>query len=411
MPLDRYWRHVGAVFTGTVAAQIIPICGALIIARQYAPAEFGTFSAWLGIVLFLAVILTGRFETALAIVPDGEPRRHAVLATLITAMVAAAVGALLCSVAIPYIPMFENRLSPTLAILLIPTALTVALAQTWLSWAAAEGNYGYLSSMKIAQAAAITLFQITAGIFTPLATSLAFAHFCGVFAGLIFAFYLMPPGRFPNDSVKHSILTFWTKYRRFPIFSLPADSINTAAAQLPVIIVAARFGSDVAGLLAMALRIMGAPIGLLGTSVLEVFKRHAATSFRERGECSLEYLRTLRVLGVGSAVFFLAMSIASEPFFALAFGEKWLAAGTIAVWLLPLFALRFVASPLSYMFYIADKQHIDLMWQVALLVMTISALRLTHTYEDALQSYSIGYSLLYVFYLAMSYRFSLGKAR
>jgi hypothetical protein len=43
-----FWRSVGLVLTGTVAAQSIPLLGSLVIARIYAPAEFGLFSAWLG---------------------------------------------------------------------------------------------------------------------------------------------------------------------------------------------------------------------------------------------------------------------------------------------------------------------------------------------------------------------------
>lgn len=74
-----FWRSVASVLTGTALAQAIPILGSLVIARQYAPSEFGRFSAWLGLVLLAAVALTGRFETALALEPDGEPRRRAMV--------------------------------------------------------------------------------------------------------------------------------------------------------------------------------------------------------------------------------------------------------------------------------------------------------------------------------------------
>jgi len=92
----------------------------------------------------------------------------------------------------------------------------------------------------------------------------------------------------------------------------------------------------------------------------------------------------------------------------LAFGERWRQAGIIAVWLMPMFALRFVASPLSYVFYVAGKQHIDLMWQVALLLVTVATLYFPANYAHAIQAYSAGYALLYVIYLALSWRFSKG---
>lgn len=397
--------------TGAALAQVIPVVGSLVIARQYAPAEFGVFSAWLSVVLFLGVVLTVRFETAFAIVEDGEPRRLAVLSALTTSVLVASAVGILYGVAAALSSAIAERLPLVMAVLLPLAALAVASAQIWQSWAAAEGRYRELSGMRIAQASAVTVGQIAIGQASPRAESLALAHIAGVLLGVLLSIYLLPPGRFPRGQSTRILVGFWKQYRRFPMFSLPADAINTAAAQLPVLLVAARFGADIAGLLAMTMRVMGAPIGLLGKAVLDVFKRYAATSYRERGECRADYIRTFRALAIASFGFAVVLVAASEPFFAKAFGERWRDAGTIAVWLVPLFALRFIASPLSYMAYIADKQHVDLMRQIALFMMTVITLGLPQHYDVALQSYSAGYSLLYVVYLMMSYRFSLGGRR
>lgn len=399
---------MASVLTGTALAQIIPILGSLVIARLYAPAEFGVFSAWLGIVLLFGVIFTGRFETALAIELDGEPRRLAVVSTLATAFLVASVATVLLAIGAALAPNVIDRFPSTLMYALLPTALAIAAAQTWQSWAAAEGNYRQLSLMRIVQAAAVTLIQIMAGFFHASPGTLAVGHLIGVIVGIAYSAYLMPLGTFPVGQGIETIRTFWRRQRRFPLLSLPADAINTAAAQLPLLIVASRFGAETAGLLAMTMRILGAPIGLLGKSVLDVFKRHAATSFRQRGECRSDYVRTFKVLALGSLAFCLVMFFASESLFVLAFGEAWRGAGIIAVWLLPLFALRFIASPLSYMVYIAGKQHVDLFWQIALLGTTVICLSVPANHQLALQLYSAGYSTLYVIYLLMSYRFSLG---
>lgn len=409
--MSPFWRNVGTALTGTALAQIIPVAGSLVLARQYAPTEFGIYSVWLGVVLLLAVVLTGRFETALAIVPDGEPRRLAALSTLVTTVLAAGVFAVVCAIGIFLIPGIADHLPPAMVALLIPTGLLMAAAQTWQSWAAAEGRYRQLSLMRVIQAASVTLGQIAIGVFDSSATMLALAHAVGGGAGLAWSFYVMPSGRFPPRQARETVVKFWREHYRFPALSLPADAINTASAQLPVLLVAGRFGADVAGLLALTMRTLGAPIGLLGKSVLDVFKRHAATGYRERGECRAEYVRTFRVLALASLAFCAVMAVISEPFFAVAFGENWREAGTIAVWLLPLFALRFVASPLSYMVYIAEKQHIDLVWQMALLAITIATLNIPDNHAIALQAYSAGYSLLYIIYLSLSYRFSLGNCR
>src|SRR3546814_12557828 len=77
------------------------------------------------------------------------------------------------------------------------------------------------------------------------------------------------------------------------------------------------------------------------------------------------------------------------------------------MWMLPLYSLRFIASPLSYTFYIVDKQHVDLAWQVGLLVMTVATLNITSTSDVVLRTYAYSYSALYLIYIYLSYRCSL----
>jgi len=407
--MSGYWRSVGLVLTGTGTAQIIPVLGTLVLARQYAPAEFGIFAAWLGIVMLLSAVLTGRYETALAIESDGESRQYAVLATLTVTALASCAVAVLLAITIFIIPKAIVDIPTTLVIALVPTALANALAIIWQSWAAADGRYLHLSLMRIGQAASITIIQIAVGVMQASAASLGVGHLIGLLLGIFLSIFLMPLGKFSISVAPQAVIGFWRRHSNCPKFGVPAGAINTAAAQLPLLIVASRFGAEIAGLLAMTMRILGAPIGLLGKSVLDVFKRHAATNFRARGECAGDYIRTFRVLTLGSFVFCVVMVFASEWLFAFAFGEVWRGAGTITIWLLPLFALRFIASPLSYMVYIAGKQHIDLLWQIVLLGVVLTTLSIPSNHALALQAYSGGYSILYVIYLWMSYRFSRGS--
>ncbi len=402
---DGFWHRVGVVLSGTAVAQAIPILGSLVLARLVAPAEFGVFAAWLGIAALAAVVISGRYENALAIEHDGPPRREAAIATLGVVVVGGVVLALLCALVAMLVPAQAARVPTALLVALPITAVAMAAMQTWQSWAAADGRYAALSSMRIAQATGITLGQIGLAALAPSAVMLGLAHAGGVLIGLAVAAWHLPPRPWPTRA---AALSFLVRQRRFPQWALAADTINTAAGQLPVILVASRFGADVAGLLALTLRTLGAPIGLLGSAVLDVFKRRAAASFRERGECRADFMETFRVLAGAAAVASVIVVLAGEPLFALAFGQTWRASGTMAVWLLPMFALRFVASPLSYMFYIAGKQPVDLAWQCLLLIMTLATLSWPTHHAAALQSYSLGYSAMYVVYLLLSYRFARG---
>ena len=402
-------RSVGAVFTGTLIAQLIPIAGTLVLARIFDPGSFGTFSAWLGAVLFLGVILTCRFETSLAVEADGSPRRGAIVMIIITiAMMSFAAVVMLGLAALAGLDVL-TRLPMSLLFAGVPTAALVAATQTLQNWAAADGRYRHLAIMRIVQATSIVLSQLVFGLFDADAVGLGYGYLIGACVGLVVSVTLMPRETMPWTCLKAELLPYWRKHRRFAIYSLPADAVNAAAAQLPVLIVAARFGAETAGLLAMAVRMLGAPMSLLAASVLDVFKRHAGQAYRERGECRAEYLHAFRILAGIAAVAGVVIGVGAEPVFVLVFGDIWLGAGTIALWLLPRFVMGFVASPLSYVVYFAGKQHLDLIWQLALLAMTLVSLNLMDSSKQALVAYAIGYGSLYLVYLLMSYKFSCGS--
>ena len=408
--LKVFWRSVGVVLTGAAVAQSIPLLGALVIARLYAPAEFGLFSAWLGMVMIAAVVVTGRFEMALAVEPDGAPRRFAMVATLVmTLLVSALIGvSALAALVSGRLPDQVNLGVVTLWVL---AASLVGVTHTWQAWAAAEGNYRGLSWIRIAQAIIITGAQIVAGLISPTAFGMMLGYFLGLAVGIVCAIYVMPvwlPEMAEEGDLWLRLKEFWYRQRRFPLLALPADTINAASGQLPLLFIASRFGAEASGLYALTVRILGAPISLLGAAVLDVFKRQAATSYREKGNCKEEYTRTFWLLAAGGLGLALGVVLLAEQLFVVAFGEPWRYAGTIALWLIPMFVMRFVASPLSYVLYIAGKQHVDLAWQCALLLVTVAAFLSFSHFDTSVQLYAAAYSSLYIIYAMLSYRYSKG---
>lgn len=410
MITGAFFRSTRVVLLGMAIAQTIPLLGSLGIARLYVPSEFGDFSTWLGVVMTAAVLVTGRLEMALVIEPDGEPRRFAMAATLATICGAASV--LFVLVLGAYLVVSDTRQFTTgLVLAFLPATLLMAVAQTWQSWAAAEGLYRELSLIRIAQALGVTGVQLLVGWLAPSAIGLALGHALGVLLGVVLAVCIMPLTLrtfLPWVQFRMKLRAFWVQHRHFPLFALPADFINTTAGQLPLFFITSKFGSEASGLYALSVRILGGPISLLGTAVLDVFKRSAATSYRELGHCRKDYLSTFRLLAVMGVVLGIGVILVAEPLFAWAFGESWRQAGVIAVWLMPMFALRFVASPLSYVFYIAGMQRVDLVWQCGLMGMTVFAFMAGLDFESSVKAYAAGYSAMYIIYLLLSYRYSKG---
>jgi O-antigen/teichoic acid export membrane protein len=165
-----------------------------------------------------------------------------------------------------------------------------------------------------------------------------------------------------------------------------------------------RYGAQAAGLFALTQRVLAAPISLVAASVLEVFKRQSVHDFETLGNCSSAYRYTFKTLFFLGLLPSLVLFVYSPALFAWVFGDSWGSAGELAQILAPLYFLNFIASPLSYVFFVAGKQKIELVWQIALFVMTAGVFFSPGTLQDTLLRYAIGYSGLYLIYLHMSYQ-------
>ena len=403
--LTPYWRDLGALFGASALAQGIPILASLLLARLLLPAEFGLYAAWLGLFSVASVFLSLRYESALPLEPAGPERRLALRAVLRTIAAVGAVLALLVAAASQLgfwaaVPAAFLGLGPLVAMLL---AASGAL-QLWLS---AEGRFALLSGFRVLQAAALSGSQVLAVLWRPEALSLALGMAFGLSLAMLWLWLCCRHlDSRPVDAGADSAASFLRRRWRFVALALPAGVLGTVAEQLPVVWVGSRFGAEAAGLLALAQRTLGAAIGLVASSVLDVFRRDSARAYAERGECALAFDHALRLLLVMALLLALLVGAAGEPLFALVFGESWRRAGQIAVWLLPLFALRVVASPLSFMFFLAQRQGLDLIWQLALVLFTAAALGLPAQFKPALLSYAWGYAALYTVYVLMARRLS-----
>ena len=99
------------------------------------------------------------------------------------------------------------------------------------------------------------------------------------------------------------------------------------------------------------------PLGFVSSAIQDVFRQEAAEEEIQKGNCKYTYPNTLKI-GLIFAIILLFFCLTFvEPVFV--FGSKWADAGVYVIVLSFLFAIRFVAAPLSYTLFRKAKQHID----------------------------------------------------
>jgi O-antigen/teichoic acid export membrane protein len=408
--LPGFWKNVATVLSGALGAQALPLLAAPLITRLCAPAEMGAFSVWLGVITVASIGATLRMETAM-LLDHGLEQQRTCFGVVAYAATVLALVMTLCAAAARFweLPMARNMSWFGVLTIGIGTWLS-AYIQTMLAYAISHQQFGKAAKAKVWSAAGIALAQLGL-LFAGLGgMALLAGQLLGLGAGLLAARALLapPPARLAL-TLDAAQLRYLRKHQNFWRYSLPSCLLNAMAAQLPLFLIGIKHGVLAAGLFALTQRVLGAPISLLAASVLDVFKRQSVHEYQTIGNCRRAYrytFKALLLLGLGPS---LVLFLYSPQLFSWVFGPAWRPAGELARILAPLYFLNFIASPLSYVFLVVGKQKIELIWQVALFLMTLAVFMAPASLDQSVLWYTIGYSLLYLVYLRMSYQCSLNR--
>ena len=406
-----FWKHAATVLTGTVAAQALPLLAAPLITRLCTPADLGAFSVWMGIVAIGATVATLRLEAAM-ILDHGTSEQQTCFSVVAYAATLLAIGMTVCALLarLWHLPQAEHMSWLGLATLGVATWLT-AYNQTVIAYATSKHAFGKAALAKVCGAGTVALGQVVLLLAGIGGSALLAGQVVGLACGLAAAIYLLAPPR-ASISLAPTVAqrNYLHKHASFWRYSLPAGLLNMVAGKFPLFLIGVKFGLPAAGLYALTERMLTAPISLLAASVLEVFKRESVHEFQTLGNCERAFRGTFKalvLLGCGPALLILAFA---PSLCAWIFGEPWREAGDFARILAPLYFMNFVASPLSYVFFVAGKQRTELVWQVALFLTTIAVFLAPVTLKQMLWNYTIAYSALYLIYLLLSYKFSRNAA-
>lgn len=410
MPRSGFWKNVATVLAGSTGAQAVPLLVAPLLTRMCTPAELGTFSVWLGVIAVASVIATLRLEAAMVLDHGKEQQRLcfgvvAYSATLLALMMT--VFSLAArSLGLPMVCAMSWFELLTIG---LGTWLTATM-QTSLAYAASHNLFAKAAKAKVLQAGTIALAQVLLLYAGLNSAALMAGQLIGLGSGLLAARLLLAP---PRAGLKPTLdleqRGYLRKHQAFWRFSLPSSLLNTLVGQLPLFMVGIHHGALAAGLFALAQRVISAPTALIAVSVLDVFKREAVHEFEAVGNCRDIYRATFKALlglALGPA---LVLFLFAPQLFDWVFGADWRQAGELARLLAPLCFLNFIASPLSYVFFIAGKQKVELMWQVVLFVMTLVVFLAPLSLHESLVAYTIGRSVLYLVYLFMAHQCSLPR--
>ncbi|MCX9447062.1 oligosaccharide flippase family protein [Vibrio cholerae] len=190
------------------------------------------------------------------------------------------------------------------------------------------------------------------------------------------------------------------RYRAFFLLSLPAALANALVTHLTTLMISVYFNVSTLGLYSLAQKTLGIPSAFIGNAVSQVMLKIGSEEKIKTGRVINTFDSTLKKLIIVALPFYTIAYFFVEPAFEFFFGHEWLIAGLYAKISIPLFAARFIVSSLSAVDTICEKQHLFLIFNLVLLIVTVMIFFIFKSSDFITFLYYFSYSnaLVYILY-------------
>lgn len=380
-----FLRNIGTLVTGTVFSQFLLIAVSPILTRLYSPDDYGKLALFSGVAAILSIFSTMRYHYAIVIAKD-----EVEAATLFELCIRISVLIATCSMlgilsyeACRVVCGFESKLG--WVVFLIPIAVVSnGFAVTLSNMCNRRRAYKAIARGAIAQSSSSSSFNLILGYISPSGLILISGAIVAQLAnclvlgrGLLFAGTESSAAswwRYSRGIRRHELLAVAKKYSKFPKFDIWTDLANVGSIQFPVLLIVAFFTDSFAGFFLLSQRIVGLPMTFLGTAIGQVFYRYAHDMKDSPDKMASLLKRIYRANLLIGLVPTLILICWGDVLFAFVFGNEWRDAGILASFLAPAFMFQFIASPLSSIFWVDQKQEQTMRFCVLLLTGRILAI-------------------------------------
>lgn len=395
------WRHVASAASlagGSFGAVIIAALFLPLIARIYPVEVLGHYYTFLAAVTVAGAVLTLRLEMAI-IVATEEDRVAVVAASLVAASLLAGIGGtgwllfLLLAPALALPPGWTFAMAAPFALAAFAGAIAIIAGQVLL----AAGRYGVIARMRILQVLAGNLLMVIAGWWWPTLEVLVLAQVLSALVPVLVARDLLRSAAAQRARAPE-IRAAAYRYRDFITLNFPANLLNTAALQLPTVLIAAWYGPVFAVYFAMANRLLDIPFSTLSGAMSQVFYRESTEQVRQGLAPGPQVRVTLfvaLVIGLLIAGVFLA---ASGPIVTLVLGSQWHMVAEVIPVVLAWRVMQFVNQPVSTIYSVLRRQEIALLLIVLFFGPRLWLLGTGSDFLTAVGRYTVATALFYLAY-------------
>ena len=405
-PKSEFSRNVLTLMSGTTIAQGIPIAISPILTRIYTPEDFGVLALYIALFSLIGIIATARYEVAIVLPKHDKNAINVLFLSIFITVIMTVLSLLIILFFREEIVNLFNAPSLLLWLYFVPiSVLFTGLYQTFNYWHSRNKQYGSIAKSRISQGMSTAIVHLSAGYGGYSSYGLVFGHILGqILATFVLLKKFVSEGSVNFRYISMNRILFNArKYKKFPLINSFHALMDIFQSSGVIFIISMIFSSTILGFYSMTMRIMGAPINLIGGAMAQVYYQKATSIVNERGDLFNLTRKMMINLTVISLPIMIVILLFGETIFKIVLGENWGIAGIYAQLLSPYFFFRFIISPISSLPNILDRQGtyfiFTLVGNSIMLSSIIIAGILFDSVEYALMAISILMSILFLIQL------------
>ena len=355
---SAFVKNTAILLIGTASAQAIQVLGAFALARIYDPTEFAVFSFFTACTSIILSFSSLRFELAIALPKSAEEAEQLVALSLRTLL------RVLCLVVLGIVLIFSGQgifnYSVPSAILLVPVFTFFAgFTQILNYWSTRNGTFLRNALSKISVAAVTVGTSLLWGMLIEDPIGLIYGAILGQIIGwiIIGSNYSKLAIQAWKNLTNLEAKTLWKSYSKFPTYNAPNALVDNLQQYGMIFLLGTFFASEISSYYFQSIRILAAPLALIGASIYQVFYPKAAQAFHDTKNIRSYVLKIYGVLfAVGFPIFGI-LFLFTENIFVFLLGETWRMTAVYAHILIPFIFANFLISPVSAVTAVVHKQH------------------------------------------------------
>lgn len=382
---SSFIRDGVTLVSGNVWAQAIAFVSYLVLSRLFSPEDFGLYNVFYSYIEVLVIVSTCKYEQAIVLADtDREAAAVGRLALRLNTFISLALLTVLLVLTLlgrseAFAATRLSGLNPMIALLVPPMVFFCGTSRVYSHTLNRFRRFRSIALSEVVGSTSGVVLKVLMGLPQLAATvwhsiGLPLGTVLGRMCANVNLAWRFRRLELPRDIRRDERRAAASRYRNFPLFTMPKELANSLSYNLPFLWLALYFDKAEVGLFSLALTCTFRPVNIFNGAFEKLLYVRVAEKVRSHQPIWGDIRRFITVLNAVALPVFAVAFLFGDEIFSFLFGDRWAGCGYYLRCLLPWVLVALTSTSLTFIANVFGRQRIEFYFYIALFLLRIAAM-------------------------------------